>query len=53
MNNKSIEVVISYDGFSITYKGERITFNQEDDLARKFIMLFNALGLEVEITEEY
>lgn len=53
MNDKSVEVGISYDGFSVTYKGERITFNQEDDLAPKFLILFNTLGFEVEITEEY
>ena len=53
MNDNSVEVGISYDGFSITYKGERVDFNQEDDLAPKFLMLFKALGFEVKITEEY
>lgn len=52
MSNK-IKIYIQSDGFAIEFENKHYSFNQEDDPSDKLKKLFNNLGYEVDIVEDY
>lgn len=50
---KKITVSVACDGFSVEFDGQRYRINQEDDPGEVLKEIFETLGFEVELEEDW
>jgi hypothetical protein len=51
--NKQIIIAVACDGFTIIHNNTHYWINQEDDPSVKLKELFETMGFEVEVEEDY